>query len=32
MNVSGISMEFDLENDMAKAEILNHRNELGEEV
>ena len=28
MNVSGISMEFELGDDMAKAEILNHQNQL----
>ena len=29
MNVSGISMEFELGDDMAKAEIINHQNQLG---
>ena len=32
MNVSGISMEFDLSDNMAKAEILNHRTQLGDGV
>lgn len=32
MNVSGISMDFDHGDEMAKAEILNYRNQLGEEV